>query len=324
MLLSPQAQPGHHVVRPKLIEALQGAGITQLAACGSHTLALSSSGTVYSWGCGQYGRLGHGDEEDCYVPRPINGLHRATGECGCGRPLPSASLCLRTRRHPSYCGRSPLTRSCQSLFSLYRCTTTAADIAAGGFHSAAVTEEGRVVTWGGGCANSYLAADDDQGALASRLQQRFVDACIRCPSFLTPTPTAGGEHGQLGNGQSSNTSTPQVLPLPQNVNQIVCGWSHTLMLTDAGDVWATGNGDHHKIPTATSVPLQVRAEAMLWRWCPLFFTFARHDLDRHALILHRSSRSSHPIQVGPLRGLPVTAMATYNEHVVFLTAPCGG
>lgn len=46
-----------------LIYGLSSRKITKVAAHpeGQHYLALSSSGEVFSWGCGDGGRLGHGD-----------------------------------------------------------------------------------------------------------------------------------------------------------------------------------------------------------------------------------------------------------------------
>ena len=42
--------------------------ITQVAGKpnGKHFLALSSSGNVFTWGCGDNGRLGHGDTRYVY------------------------------------------------------------------------------------------------------------------------------------------------------------------------------------------------------------------------------------------------------------------
>ena len=36
--------------------------VTKIAACGAHSLALDARGEVYSWGDGDGGRLGHGDD----------------------------------------------------------------------------------------------------------------------------------------------------------------------------------------------------------------------------------------------------------------------
>lgn len=48
---------------PMLIHGLSSRKIVKLAAHpdGQHYLALSSNGEVFSWGCGDGGRLGHGD-----------------------------------------------------------------------------------------------------------------------------------------------------------------------------------------------------------------------------------------------------------------------
>ena len=43
---------------PKLIEALRGKVIVDIAAGGSHTAAIGEHGELYTWGKGRYGRLG--------------------------------------------------------------------------------------------------------------------------------------------------------------------------------------------------------------------------------------------------------------------------
>ncbi|CEM39184.1 unnamed protein product [Vitrella brassicaformis CCMP3155] len=41
---------------------------------GAHTLALDSHGSVWAWGSGQWGRLGHGDSRTCFEPRCVSVL----------------------------------------------------------------------------------------------------------------------------------------------------------------------------------------------------------------------------------------------------------
>ena len=43
--------------------------ITDLACGSNHTVALDSKGRIYTWGFGGYGRLGHSEPKDEYVPR---------------------------------------------------------------------------------------------------------------------------------------------------------------------------------------------------------------------------------------------------------------
>ena len=40
---------------------------------GYHSVALDKEGGAWSWGRGEWGRLGHGDSSDCYEPTKIEG-----------------------------------------------------------------------------------------------------------------------------------------------------------------------------------------------------------------------------------------------------------
>merc|ERR1712146_124780 len=54
--------------------------VKQVSCGGSHTLILTESGKLYSNGRGDYGRLGHGDEETKDIPQLINIEHRKEWE----------------------------------------------------------------------------------------------------------------------------------------------------------------------------------------------------------------------------------------------------
>ena len=62
-----------------------GGRVALVAACQQHTACLTATGEVYSWGRGDFGRLGHGDETTQWQPRRIDSLAdtRCIGlECG--------------------------------------------------------------------------------------------------------------------------------------------------------------------------------------------------------------------------------------------------
>ena len=41
-------------------------------SCGElHSIALTDTNQVFSWGCGEYGRLGHGDEDERHEPTEV-------------------------------------------------------------------------------------------------------------------------------------------------------------------------------------------------------------------------------------------------------------
>lgn len=54
--------------------AERGVIIVKVAAAGWHSLALSAEGDVFSWGIGDGGRLGHGDDEPRAEPTLVRGL----------------------------------------------------------------------------------------------------------------------------------------------------------------------------------------------------------------------------------------------------------
>lgn len=46
---------------PTYVDALRGVGVRQIACGSGHTVVLTVDGEVYTWGRGDDGRLGHGD-----------------------------------------------------------------------------------------------------------------------------------------------------------------------------------------------------------------------------------------------------------------------
>ena len=60
---------------PKLVAALEGRRVAQVAAGGYHSLFLTEGGAVLSCGSGGSGQLGHGDKKDQLVPKVVAGVH---------------------------------------------------------------------------------------------------------------------------------------------------------------------------------------------------------------------------------------------------------
>jgi alpha-tubulin suppressor-like RCC1 family protein len=81
---------------------IEEAVVVQVAAGRQHSMALTATGGLYSWGKGDHGQLGHGDKENLAVPRVVGGIGGAVGMTGSA------------------------------------------------FHSLAITDEGRVLIFGGG------------------------------------------------------------------------------------------------------------------------------------------------------------------------------
>ncbi|KAF5455809.1 hypothetical protein F2P56_025346 [Juglans regia] len=69
--LAYEAQP-----RPRAIASLAGETIVKVACGTNHTVAVDSNGFVYTWGFGGYGRLGHREQKDEWVPRRVDVFQR--------------------------------------------------------------------------------------------------------------------------------------------------------------------------------------------------------------------------------------------------------
>lgn len=91
--------------------------IVKVVAGESHTLALAGNGKVFAWGKGLFGRLGNGSPIDQPVPAAIE--------------LPSSQSAHR----PQTDGNEPPHH-------------TVVSIAAGAYHSLALTDDGMVWSWG--------------------------------------------------------------------------------------------------------------------------------------------------------------------------------
>ena len=60
--------------KPRLIDSLLPKKIRDIACGSSHSAAITSSGELYTWGLGEYGRLGHGDNYNQYKPKLVQAL----------------------------------------------------------------------------------------------------------------------------------------------------------------------------------------------------------------------------------------------------------
>lgn len=64
-----------NVDKPKLIETLRSKRIREIACGSSHSAAITSSGELYTWGLGEYGRLGHGDNVTQLKPKLVSNIN---------------------------------------------------------------------------------------------------------------------------------------------------------------------------------------------------------------------------------------------------------
>ncbi|KAH3744576.1 ADPribosylation factor subfamily protein [Pelomyxa schiedti] len=171
-----------------------GVRITFVAAGGKHSLAVSDTGQLYSWGSGIQGQLGHGDECSHATPQVVsyfNGTRLTRVACGDKHSLVTTDTGLlftfgENKRGQLGTGDNincNLPRAVVSLKS-ERISQIAAGGAYGSAHSLALTETNILFAWG------------------------------------------SNDQGQLGLGDRCDRNTPTVITFlsSKKIKNIACGW----------------------------------------------------------------------------------------------------
>lgn len=221
--------------------ALEGKIVTGLAAGGSHTLALTSDGHLYSWGDDAFGQLGSTALPD-------------TGGAG----LPNNFAPVMVDDTGVLSGKEM------------------AFMAAGGEHSLAVSSGGLVFAWGN---NQY--GQLGQGttstsinlpvAVTGLLAGKHIDAVSAGSKHSIALKKDTGElyawgynfDGELGDGTNTNRNAPVAVTGLGGVVIVAvdCGWRHNLAVTNDGKLYAWGDGDDGQLgnggTAGSNVPLLV-------------------------------------------------------------------
>nr|XP_040571931.1 LOW QUALITY PROTEIN: uncharacterized protein LOC121121113 [Lepeophtheirus salmonis] len=159
--LSKYGQLGHgnccDQKRPALIKSLTHKHIVDISAGRYHSLALDSEGGVWSWGFGVHGQLGHDDIEDVLIPQRVLSLRKVKiSQIAAGY---THSVCLSSKGEVFSFGNNLFGQLGNGLtkksnvpiktdISICRDGEYIKCINSGFFHNLALTNHGRVLTWG--------------------------------------------------------------------------------------------------------------------------------------------------------------------------------
>lgn len=177
--------------------------VTAIAAGEAHTLALSGDGSVYSWGRGTFGRLGTGSEADQHYPVRLNFFASSTD----GRATDDKNIKI-------------------------------VGIAAGAYHSLALSDDGSVWAWG---YNVY-------GQIGGNGEYSLVPCLVE--GFLGLESSNYGAHDPLSERE-------RVL----KVSSIRAGGMMSLAIDDHGSLWMWGNcpdpnkGEFELVSSSLPVPV---------------------------------------------------------------------
>ncbi|XP_071541149.1 LOW QUALITY PROTEIN: probable E3 ubiquitin-protein ligase HERC1 [Panulirus ornatus] len=177
-----------------------------------HTIALSTTGQVYTWGDGDYGKLGHGNNVTQKYPRIVAG---------------------------------PLTGKVVRWVS------------AGYRHSACVTQEGELYTWGEGDYGRLGHGDSTSRNVPTLVRDISGVGQVVCGSAHTLALSAdgrtvwsfgSGDHGKLGHGDTAKVYRPRVIEALQGltVRKLTTGTQVSFALAAHGQVHG-GDSTHFQV-----------------------------------------------------------------------------
>lgn len=219
---------GSEVLEPILVDFFLNEPVEQVSCGDSHVMVLTRSKSVYSWGCGEYGRLGLDSEDDVYSPQKVEvqrGLCIVNVSCGsdgsflltqsgkvlaCGsnehNKLGLNQCTAGIINHEQAYYEVPYTTSLTlaKQLSFYKVRS----ISPGKTHTAAIDERGRLLTFGSN----------------------------KC--------------GQLGVGDYRKHLGINLLGGPLGGKQVIrvsCGDEFTIAATDDNHIFAWGNGGNGRL-----------------------------------------------------------------------------
>jgi alpha-tubulin suppressor-like RCC1 family protein len=199
---------------PRVVEALDGAFVTDAATRGSHVLALTADGRLYTWGRADEGQLGHGqrnEKENYQVPRIVARLKELRVTSISAGRMHSIVVTDESQVFAWGCGDDGALGMGDTTSSTIPQRIASLDgkmitkVSCGSRHTLALTAKGLVFCWGW---NSY---------------------------------------GQLGLGDTNNRVTPTVISslASMRVSEVCSGYRHSFVVVsnqrrEVGSLWGWG------------------------------------------------------------------------------------
>jgi alpha-tubulin suppressor-like RCC1 family protein len=298
--LTPEPNPTPEVV------SLPGAvgPVTQAADGAGFSLAVTSTGQLYAFGWNYYGELGNPTNEHSFEPNPtptLVNLPGATGGVTQAAAGASDSFAVTSTGQLYAFGENRLGQlgsttnngtgnpnSTPTLVTLPGASGPVTQVAAGGYHSLALTSTDQL----------YAFGDDSQGQLGTAPSGNEIDptpALVTLPgaggpitqiaagAFFSLAVTSTGQlyafgendYGQLGNPTNEVPlephPTPTLVTLPDEVGpvtQIAAGNDHSLALTSTGQLYAFGENRFGQLGNATNDRTQEPNPTPTLVWLP--------------------------------------------------------
>ena len=292
--------PQYSTLVPVATKMPAGVSSVAVASGQSHSLAVTSTGGVYAWGFNGSGQLGNGGTANQSVPVKVavpSGVNVTAVAAGWDQSLALTStgavLAWGLNSHGEL-GNGSLKNSRVPVAVMLPAGVKVVAIAAGQYHSLAVSSTGTVYAWGD---NLYGQLGDGTTGNSS------VPVRVSLPAGVLATAVGAGDNhslvvtstgsvyawgrndfGQLGDGSTIQRDAPVAVRLPAGVvaTKVVAGGvsptathpesDYSVALTAAGGVYAWGGNTHGQLgngsktgsglPVLTQLPPGITAVAV--------------------------------------------------------------
>lgn len=240
---------------PRLVKGLAGVRVLLVGAGTSHVI-VGAAGATFAFGCGFFGALGHGSEQSCTEPRRVEALDGLTLRAAAGGDFHSlvvaddgALFVFGSNKE----GQLGLDVGPTAKVPVRVPGMRASAVAAGARHSVVVRADDGALLACGGSGGTLLAEVGLTGV-----------ARVAAGTAHWMAATAGNElyafganeHGQLGLPltEVKAAAKPTRVPLPAAgmagrgaITGLACGHVHTVVVTDATDVFTFGERTFGKL-----------------------------------------------------------------------------
>jgi alpha-tubulin suppressor-like RCC1 family protein len=245
---------------PRLIEALNGVVVKQVAAGGYHSVMLTRDGDVFTWGYGSHGQLGHDNTDQQLVPKRVEGLTNVT-DIAAGSVHSLAVVEAGSLYTWGYDDEGQLGLGDHGDGTKRNVPTEVPGVnevvavAAGNFHSFALSRDGTVMACGYNIVGQLGLGDTDNRDTFTVVAglRGVVDIDTGHGYSIAVTAEGGlytwGTGRAIGHGGDNNTQ--RLVPTKVAgggigeavVVQSAAGGYHSMAKTASGELYAWGTGD---------------------------------------------------------------------------------
>lgn len=252
------------IVIPVTVRMPEGVTFVRLAAGFYHTCGLTASGAAYCWGNNKFGELGDSSTSDREVPVAT---HMPTGVEFTTMAGGMYHTCALSRDGAAHCwghnglgqlGDGSRKNAAIPIPVQMPPGVTFTALAAGEFHTCALTHAGAAYCWGSNTDGQLGDGSANQGdvPVAVSLPSGVTLSSISAGSYHSCGVTDSGtafcwgldDLGQLGDGYVFDGMEPHgllplavVIPPDVHFTSIVAGYGHTCALTTAGKAYCWGH-----------------------------------------------------------------------------------